>query len=139
MGQALELAPLAERDLEILYGPGMEQTREAFDDALLVLGDLFQRHTGSWFGIQIPEEERAVEIVEDRLSLIPEGDPFRERVAAALRAYEQLREQCTRAGPSAATEEAARRAVDALHEQVTALTEYPLEPGSGGERTAAAG
>src|SRR5215218_5241571 len=107
MGQALELAPLAERDLEILYGPGMEQTREAFDDALLVLQDLFRRHTGSWFGIQIPEEERAMEILENRLSLMPEGVPFRGRIAAAIRAYERLRDQCTRRGPSAATEAAA--------------------------------
>ena len=138
MGQALELEPLRERDLEILYGPGMEQTRDAFDDALLVLVDLFQRYTGSWFGIQIPEEERAMEILEDRLSLILQGDPFRERVAAAMRAYEHLREECTRAGPSAETEEAARHAIEMLREQLTALTDYP-ESGSAGECIAAAG
>jgi len=117
----------------------MEQTREAFDDALLVLRDLFQRHTGCWFGIQIPEEEHAMEILENRLSLMPEGGPFRERIAAALRAYEQLREKCADTGPSTATETAARRASDMLFEQLTALAEYPLEASSAGERTAAAG
>ncbi|SOD03344.1 hypothetical protein SAMN05216486_11039 [bacterium JGI 053] len=138
MGQAIELPPLRECDLDILYGPGMEQTREAFDDALLVLVDLFQRHTGSWFGIQIPEEERAIEILEDRLSLMPQGDPFRGRVLAGMRAYQRLREECARTGPSAATKDVALRAIEKLREQLTALTDYP-EFGSAGERTAAAG
>lgn len=128
MGPTLEIAPLDERDVDVLYGTGMDDTREAFDDALLVLGDLFQRYTGSWFGIQIPEEEVALQILEERLSLLPPGDPYRERIAQDLQAFLRLREHCEREGPSDDTERAAREAVEMLREQWTALTEYPLTP-----------
>jgi hypothetical protein len=128
MGQTLEIAPLADRDVQSLYEPRMEEIREAFDDSLLVLHDLFRRYTGSWFGIQIPDEERALQLVEDRLSQMSPGDPFRERISQDLRAYWQLRETCERDGPSAETEHAARMAAEALHEQWTALIEYPLAP-----------
>jgi hypothetical protein len=63
------------------------------------------------------------------------GDPFRERIAQDLRAFGELRETCRREGPSIATEHAARAAADVLHEQWTALIEYPLAPGSTTDRT----
>jgi hypothetical protein len=128
MGPTLEIAPLTERDVDALYETGMDDVRDAFDDALLILHDLFQRYTGSWFGVQIPEEDRALQLLEDRLSLLSPGDPHRERIAQDLRAFLQFREQWAREGPSADTERAAQNAADTLHEQWTTLIEYPLAP-----------
>jgi hypothetical protein len=137
MGPTLELAPLTERDVDALYETGMDDVRDAFDDALLILHDLFQRYTGSWFGIQIPEEDRALQLLEDRLSLLSPGDSHRERIAQDLRAFLQFREHCARAGPSADTERVAQTAADMLREQWTALIEYPLAPDPVADRQSA--
>jgi hypothetical protein len=139
MGPSLEIAPLTEHDVEALYAPEMDEVREAFDDSLLVLHDLFQRYTGSWFGIQIPEEDRALQILENRLSLLSPGNPHRERIAQDLQAFLQLREHCGREGASPDTERAAQGAADMLHEQWTTLIEYPLAPDPVADRRSATG
>lgn len=138
MDSTVDLAPLGERDIELLYGPGMDDILDAFDDGLLVLRDLFLRHTGSWFGIQFPEEDHALRVVDDRLALLPPG-PHRERIEQDLRAYLQLRDTSEREGPSPRTEAAARAAADTLHDQWVALIEYPLAVGPATGRSPAVG
>jgi hypothetical protein len=124
----IDTTPLTESELRDLYRPEADPVREAYEDAVLVLEDLFRRYTGSWFGVQIPEEEKAIELLETSLGELPEPHPLRDRVVRTRRAYEALRQEVVRAGASNHTQEAARKAVDALSDQLAALTEYPLEP-----------
>jgi hypothetical protein len=128
MGPALEIAPFTPADIEVLYRPGAEDVQEAVDDALLMLHELFVRYAGSPFEIQIPEEARAVELLDRALARMPADNPHRLRLMQDRAAYDRLRDRYEREGPSAETERAAREAADMLHEQWTALIEYPLTP-----------
>jgi hypothetical protein len=128
MGPALELAPLTPADIDVLYRPGAEDVQEAVDDALLMLHELFVRYTGSNFEIQVPDEARALDLLDQALARLPVDDPHRRGLLQDRAAYELLRDTYERDGPSPDVERMAREAADLLHEQWVALMEYPLAP-----------
>lgn len=119
------VAPITRAEVAALYELQGEDVREALEDCLALLADLYQRHTGSMFNVNFPDEEVALKLLDEAIETLKDVDPFWQRMVQAADAYLALRAMIETHGPIVALRERAQAAVDQLVEQWTLLTRYP--------------
>ena len=119
------IAPLTRADVAALYDSCCEDVRDALSTALSVLDDLYQRHTGSMFGVRFLDEEVALTLLKECLDKLKDHDPYWQRIVENAERYLSLSEMARQDGLTEAVRERAQAAVDELSAQWGLLVQYP--------------